>query len=272
MLSESGRRYSDSKSSVSCGRCQRKAKSRQSPFRSRCHSAHLPGKEFNVRMQPMRRINPIACAHHSPEISRKDKVKARVPDATLKRVRCRGRRLKARSPRVLTGRLRNFVRLQTWVCERHRRRLQRVLRSCLTCVGLPANSVRSRACVRFVLLFIEVLVEINSCQYFTRRFSRAVTLSAPAMVFTMAGRSILALLLSLTCALQVAAQTGASASVSTPPPTSFSGNSTTPSPTTGGSATSGSAPDVYLNVPTLGVERIELSKLVHTNQFCIRVY
>lgn len=83
--------------------------------------------------------------------------------------------------------------------------------------------------------------------------------SFATLFFAMARRSIVALFLSLTCALHVAAQTGASASVSTPPPTSFGGNTTIATPT-GGSATKGSVPDVYLNVPTLGVERIELGK------------
>lgn len=82
------------------------------------------------------------------------------------------------------------------------------------------------------------------------------------MRFDMAGRSIFAFFLSLTCALQVAAQTGASASISTPPPTSTTGNNATGTTSRGSSATDGSVPDVYLNVPTLGVERIELSELI----------
>ena len=62
-----------------------------------------------------------------------------------------------------------------------------------------------------------------------------------------------ALLASATCALQVAAQTGASATLSTPPITN-----STRTPTTTSSIATGSAPDVYLNVPTLSVGRIEL--------------
>ncbi|KAK4540340.1 hypothetical protein LTR36_009297 [Oleoguttula mirabilis] len=67
-------------------------------------------------------------------------------------------------------------------------------------------------------------------------------------------RALIAVFVSLTCALQVAAQTAASATVATPPIT----NSTTGTPTVTSSSTTSSAPDVYLNVPTLSVGRIEL--------------
>ncbi len=75
-------------------------------------------------------------------------------------------------------------------------------------------------------------------------------------------RVILSFLLSLTCALQVAAQAGASASLSTPPLTSEPPNasSTRGSATVGTSVSTASAPDVYLNVPTLSVKRIELGR------------
>ncbi|KAK5137129.1 hypothetical protein LTR08_000634 [Meristemomyces frigidus] len=67
-------------------------------------------------------------------------------------------------------------------------------------------------------------------------------------------RLLFALLASLTCALQVAAQTAASATLATPPIT----NSTTRTPTVVSPSATSSAPDVYLNVPTLSVGRIEL--------------
>jgi len=80
------------------------------------------------------------------------------------------------------------------------------------------------------------------------------------MATPVAWRVILSFFLSLTCALQVAAQAGASASISIPPVTSVPANSssTRGSATTGAPATTASAPDVYLNVPTLSVGRIEL--------------
>lgn len=83
------------------------------------------------------------------------------------------------------------------------------------------------------------------------------------MAAPMAWRIILSFFLSLTCALQVAAQAGASASISIPPITSVRANSssTRGSATIGTPATTASAPDVYLNVPTLSVGRIELGKL-----------
>ena len=87
------------------------------------------------------------------------------------------------------------------------------------------------------------------------------------MATPMAWRVILTFLLSLTGALQVAAQAGASASVSTPPLTSAppTGNSsTTGSPTSLPPASTASAPDVYLNVPTLHVGRIELGMCGYT--------
>lgn len=69
-------------------------------------------------------------------------------------------------------------------------------------------------------------------------------------------RASIALFVSLTCALQAAAQTAASATIVTPPITN---TTTTRTPTiTSSSATTSSAPDVYLNVPTLSVGRIEL--------------
>ncbi|KAK5684211.1 hypothetical protein LTS10_004075 [Elasticomyces elasticus] len=61
-----------------------------------------------------------------------------------------------------------------------------------------------------------------------------------------------ALLASFVCGVQVVAQTGASATLSTPPITN-----STRAPTTTSRPTA-SAPDVYLNVPTLSVGRIEL--------------
>jgi hypothetical protein len=81
------------------------------------------------------------------------------------------------------------------------------------------------------------------------------------MAFAMAWRALLAFFLSLTCALQVAAQTGASASLQTPPPTSTGTNATSVgsgSPVSLPPATAASNADVYLNVPTLSVGRIEL--------------
>ncbi|KAK5168887.1 uncharacterized protein LTR77_006196 [Saxophila tyrrhenica] len=79
----------------------------------------------------------------------------------------------------------------------------------------------------------------------------------------MAWRLLLSFFLSLTCALQVSAQTGASATISTPPPTSSvpADNGTTgggSTPTGGSTSATDSAPDVYLNVPKLHVGRIEL--------------
>ncbi|KAK5124445.1 hypothetical protein LTR85_001662 [Meristemomyces frigidus] len=72
---------------------------------------------------------------------------------------------------------------------------------------------------------------------------------------SIAWRALIAFFVSLTCALEVAAQTAASPTLSTPPIT----NSTTRTPTvTTSSSTTSSAPDVYLNVPTLSVGRIEL--------------
>lgn len=66
---------------------------------------------------------------------------------------------------------------------------------------------------------------------------------------------LLAILLSASCALQAAAQTGASSSVITAPPTK---SSTRSSPAVTATPTSSDPPDVYLNVPTLSVGRIEL--------------
>lgn len=81
----------------------------------------------------------------------------------------------------------------------------------------------------------------------------------------MAWRLLLSFILSLTCALQVSAQTGASPSLSIPPPTSSTraaGNGTAGggTPTAGSSSATESAPDVYLNVPKLHVGRIELGE------------
>ncbi|KAK4497921.1 hypothetical protein PRZ48_010576 [Zasmidium cellare] len=66
---------------------------------------------------------------------------------------------------------------------------------------------------------------------------------------------LLAVSLSVTCALQVAAQAGASPSATTAPPTNSSPRS---SSTITATSTSSEPPDVYLNVPTLSVGRIEL--------------
>ncbi|KAK5114545.1 hypothetical protein LTR62_002480 [Meristemomyces frigidus] len=71
----------------------------------------------------------------------------------------------------------------------------------------------------------------------------------------MAKGYLAALCASLAIATQVAAQTGASATLTTAPFT----NGTIPTGTpTSNSGSSSSAPDVYLNVPTLSVGRIEL--------------
>ncbi|KAK0315673.1 hypothetical protein LTR01_000973 [Friedmanniomyces endolithicus] len=59
---------------------------------------------------------------------------------------------------------------------------------------------------------------------------------------------------SVACGVQVAAQTAAGATLSTPRIT----NSTSVTPTVTSSTATASAPDVYLNVPTLSVGRIEL--------------
>src|ERR1700710_2836752 len=75
------------------------------------------------------------------------------------------------------------------------------------------------------------------------------------MPSSVAWRALVAIFVSLTCASQVSAQTAASATLSTAPIT----NSTTRTPTvTTSSSSTSSAPDVYLNVPTLSVGRIEL--------------
>lgn len=66
---------------------------------------------------------------------------------------------------------------------------------------------------------------------------------------------LLVVLLSVTCALQVVAQTGASSSATTAPRTN---SSTRSSPAVTATSTSSDPPDVYLNVPTLSVGRIEL--------------
>jgi hypothetical protein len=93
------------------------------------------------------------------------------------------------------------------------------------------------------------------------------------MATPMTWRVILSFFLSLTCALQVAAQAGASASVSIPPVTSVPANSSSSkgSATTGAPATTASAPDVYLNVPTLSVGRIELgmSHFIETRELLL---
>lgn len=67
-------------------------------------------------------------------------------------------------------------------------------------------------------------------------------------------RVLFALFLSVCCALNVAAQTAASPTLATAPIT----NSTTRAATQTTSTATSSAPDVYLNVPTLSVGRIEL--------------
>jgi len=82
----------------------------------------------------------------------------------------------------------------------------------------------------------------------------AAAAAATKAMSPIAWRPFVALCISLTCAFQVAAQTGASASTSTPP---ITGNTTLPSATTT-SASTATAPDVYLNVPTLSVGKIEL--------------
>lgn len=73
-------------------------------------------------------------------------------------------------------------------------------------------------------------------------------------------RSVLALLSTLSLVLSVSAQTGASASPTTAPQTTFRGNSTTARPSPSSTSTIGTSgpPDVYLNVPELHVGRIEL--------------
>lgn len=66
---------------------------------------------------------------------------------------------------------------------------------------------------------------------------------------------LLGLALSATCALEVAAQTAASPSATTAPSTN---SGTRASSTVSATPTSSEPPDVYLNVPTLSVGRIEL--------------
>lgn len=75
----------------------------------------------------------------------------------------------------------------------------------------------------------------------------------------MAWRTMIGFLIAAACALQVSAQTGASPSPTTAPLTSIAGNTTSARGTAiTSSAATGTAPDVYLNVPTLSVGRIEL--------------
>ena len=81
----------------------------------------------------------------------------------------------------------------------------------------------------------------------------------------MAWRLVLSFFLTLTCALQAAAQAGATSSLSTAPPTTTSvaaGNGTSggTTPTSGTTDPTDAAPDVYLNVPKLHVGRIELGR------------
>ncbi|KXL47834.1 hypothetical protein M433DRAFT_45966, partial [Acidomyces richmondensis BFW] len=66
---------------------------------------------------------------------------------------------------------------------------------------------------------------------------------------------LIAVFASIAYALKAAAQTGASATITTAP---FTNSTSTRTPTITGSVTTASAPDVYLNVPTLSVGRIEL--------------
>ena len=82
------------------------------------------------------------------------------------------------------------------------------------------------------------------------------------MPSTMIWRTVVSFLLSLTCAIQASAQTGASASISTPPPTPSNPSATI----TGVPATTASEPDVYLHVPTLSVGRIELGQSFHRDK------
>lgn len=129
----------------------------------------------------------------------------------------------------------------------HHECLRRCSKYSCSCSGpLPCGQPLDETSLTY---FIIILRRLRSTNIAVEPQSRLYA----SMAMTMR-KAVLALCVSLVCALQVSAQTAASPTFSTAPKT----NSTTRTPTLTSSSATSSAPDVYLNVPTLSVGRIEL--------------